>query len=382
MKKSLISIGLFLTIALLGFFSRNLTVDNSRWLPSDDPVEIISNYARNQFDQGEELIVAIHLEQSFFSPEVLNSLINLEQDLKQALPEDEIRHPLNISFLLKNPTGGIDVTNLKKPWKKKQLALEKMQEIFSNSYYSGRYISNDLTSFLFIIRPKMPQKSLEKDHKRSMVHDTVIKKIKQYPLFSQFKMAGEVKLNHELNIQNISELKRLFPLVFLVMMILLGFRYANMKAAFIVAFSALSAALGSFALFSLLDIPLNILTSIVPLLIMAIAVSDSIHIIDRHIHQNCERLKELIRFTWKPCLITSLTTIVGFASFYSSPLVTIKQIAQIGPLSILLAYILIMGSNWSLLYLLKPKIYPLAISNLKSYFRPFPTNRFQELSWF
>ena len=374
MKKGLIAIGLFLTVSLLGHFSRHLTVDNSHWLPPEDPVEELSTYVQNNFDQGEELVVAVHLNQPFFTPDVLKSLMALEKELKEALPEDEIHHPLNISFLLKNPSGSMEVTSLQKPWQKNQLSLDKMRDIFSDSYYHGRYISYDGKSFLLIIRPQLPESSLEQDRKRILVHDTLVKKMKNHPLFARFKMAGEVKLNHELNVQNVSELKRLFPLVFLVMMILLGFWYANAKAAFIVAFSAISASLGSLALFSLLEIPLNILTSIVPLLIMAIAVSDSIHIIDRHIHQKCQHLKELIRFTWKPCLITSLTTIVGFASFYGSSLVTIKQIALVGPLSILLAYILIMGSNWSLLYLLKPDI-PLRNNRLTTLFHRLPFRR-------
>ena len=102
-------------------------------------------------------------------------------------------------------------------------------------------------------------------------------------------MAGEIVLNHQLNIQNITELQRLLPLVFLIIVFLPGIRYKNMAAAFVVTFSALCASLGSFALFSLLDIPLNILTSIVPILVMAIAVSDSIHIIDRYAINQAEK---------------------------------------------------------------------------------------------
>ena len=118
MKNYLIIIGLILIIAIPGYFSRHLSVDNSQWLPQDDPVEILSNYVSESFDQGEELVLAVHLNKPFFSFDVLQDLINLEHDLKQALPNDEIRHPLNISFLLKNPKGGIDVTTLKNLGKK------------------------------------------------------------------------------------------------------------------------------------------------------------------------------------------------------------------------------------------------------------------------
>ena len=350
--------GLFLVMAIPGYLALNLTIDNSHWLPPDDYVEVLSNYVKNSFDQGEELIIAIKLEKEFFSSEVINSLMNLEQSLKKSLPEDQIKHPLNISFLLKKISGNIEITSLLRPYKKKQISLKKMKEVFTDSYYKNRYISSDHKSFLLIIRPTLPKNSLKKELKRSFVHDTVIEILKNNSIFSNFKMAGEIKLNHELNVQNVLELKRLIPLVFIIMIAFLTLWYASLKASLIIAFSAISASFGSFAVISLLNIPLNILTSIVPILVMAIAVSDSIHIINRYIHQKNSQIKELIRFTWKPCLITSLTTAISFISFYGSRLITMKQIAQIGPLSILLAYLLIMGSNSSLLYLLKPQIQP------------------------
>ena len=56
-----------------------------------------------------------------------------------------------------------------------------MQNIFSQSYYHGRYISQDFQSFLIIIRPQLHGDSFEKERKRSIVHDTVREKNSALP---------------------------------------------------------------------------------------------------------------------------------------------------------------------------------------------------------
>ena len=207
-----------------------------------------------------------------------------------------------------------------------------------------------------LISPILEGTSLEKEATRALIHQKAQGLLGQQSLFSDFKMAGEVKLNHELDTQNVAEMIRLLPLIFLFMIIFLGFYYRNLKAIFIVFFSAGLTLLGTLSVFSLISIPLNIISSIVPLLITSIALSDSLHIVNYYAHQRKKHFRELISFTWKPCLITSITTALGFFSFYPSRLITIRELALAAPMAIILAYVLIVGSNWSLLYLLRPTL--------------------------
>ena len=335
----------------------NIEIDNSRWLDADDPVEELKNYVKKEFDQDEELIIAIELDEhsTFFSQEVLDFLTNFEKDLKQKVQIKEIRHPFNISFLLKGDNDTIEVTN----FKESSLSLEEMKEVFQDSYYYGRYISENFQSFLIVIAPKMIGTSAQKDVLRQELQTHMDRILDKYSLFSRFKFAGETKLNHELNSQNAMELKRLIPFIFLLILVLLGLYYRNLKAMFIVSFSAVVTFLGALSIFTLTQTPLSIIGTIIPLLISSIAISDSLHILNYYVHRKLEGgsvMKKVISFTWRPCLITSLTTSIGLASFFQSEMPIVRELALVGPLAILFSYLLIISSNWTLLYLLRPNI--------------------------
>ena len=346
-------------MAVLGVLSSRIIFDNSRWLFPDDPAEILKNYTGEYFDQQKEFIVAISLDRPFFSKEVFLSLIDFEKKLKEKISIKKISHPLNISFLLRDSSDALGPTSLKKRFIKKQSSLDELKDIFRNSFYQGRYMSSDFHSFLVVIVPEPTEDAELRDQRKKELNDTVVGMLKQHAFFSNFKLAGEVKLDHELNHQNILQIKRLIPIIFLFMAVFLGFYYSSFKAFLIVIFSSGLTLVGSISVFYLLGIPMNMLTSIVPLLITAIAISDSIHIIGRYSKESkdsCLDFKKLMMFTWKPCFITSLTTSIGFLSFFNSKLLSIQELSLVAPVAVLFSYVLIMGSNWSLLYLLRPHI--------------------------
>ena len=360
MRKSLFVAAITALTGTLAFFSRGITFDNSQWLPPGDPVEMAKQYTREHFNQREELIVAIQLRESFFAPEVLHALIQLEGDIKERIEVESMAHPLSISFLLRDQkTGSLNMTTLQKQFIQDEMSLRELRQHFAQSYYHGRYLDEKMHSFLLVIRPHLSASGEERRRVRAQLNTVIANLLQSHPLFSQFKMAGEAKINHELDVQNVKALQGLIPVIFGFIIFFLGLYYANLKVIAIVVFSAIITLLGSLATFRLLDVPLNILTSIAPLLIMAIAISDSIHIMGYY--QQLQRssrtvdFKKLMGITWKPCLVTSLTTGIGFFSLFFSQLVTLKQLSFVAPFSILLAYLLILGSNWSLLYLLAPR---------------------------
>ena len=344
---------------LLLFLASKVSFDNSRWLSSDDPAEILKQYSQQQFGQEKELVFAIRINKPFFTEEVLSALNYLDKEIKKDSSIKKATHPLTLSFLLKDKDGTLNVTNLGEQFYDKRISLDELEKIFSESYYMGRYISNNYNSFLLIVKidSSGDQSAVESRQKR--VHDDIASLLNNITLFKDFKIAGEIKLDHELNTQNLLELKRLIPIIFIFMVVALGLYYISLKVFLLVATSATLTLLGSLSTFYLLSIPLNMITSILPLLIMAIAISDSIHIIERYAGESKSpsfNITQLMSFTWKPCLMTSLTTAMGFLSFYKSGLISIQELSLVAPTAILFSYIIIVGSNWGLIYLLNPTI--------------------------
>ncbi|MCY4644622.1 MAG: MMPL family transporter [Bacteriovoracales bacterium] len=357
----------------LGFFATKVSFDNSKWLSDSDPQEVLNRYIQENFNQEDELVVAVLLRQKFFSKPNIEALIRLDQKIKDTLQPKSYSHPLNLSFLFKdNPNdmddegvGHIEVNTFQKQITENKRSLSELEQEFQKSYYRGRYISFDQKSFLILLRP-VGQKTIEGEiQERARLVHGMKTLLKEEPLFQDYKMAGSVKLHDQMDAQNQKELFFLIPIIFLMIVTLLSLYYMNLKVVGIIIFSSLLTLAGAFSLFYFLDLTVNVLTSIAPLLIMAIAISDSIHIINYYIsqkEQNSFQWPSFMKFTWRPCLITSLTTAMGFLSFHGSKIILIKQLSIVASLAVILAYVLIIFSNWSLLYLLAPQISPRKIS--------------------
>ena len=358
-KKIFLSLFLILTLLTLGFWSSKISFDNSKWLSKDDHQEMTEQYIREHFNQKNELVIAIKLQSDFFSAPVFNTLFKLDKKINENLNPELYSHPLNISFIFRDTHDSLIISTFKKEWEEKRKSLSQLKEIFKQSFYQGRYISEDHKSFLLILKFSEKESTQENHLERVRLIEGIKKLLDQEPLFAHYKMAGSVKLYYQMNKENKKELGFLISMALATILILLALYYKNLKVIAIVLFSNLLSLTSSLSLFYFFNLPINILTSIIPVLIMAIALADSIHIINRYIFEkekNIFKWKNFIKFIWRPCFVTSLTTAMGFLSFGNSQIIIIKQLAFIAPAVILFAYLLIIVSNCSLLYILNPKI--------------------------
>jgi len=92
-----------------------------------------------------------------------------------------------------------------------------------------------------------------------------------------------------------------------------------------------------------LGIPLNITTSLLPPLLMVIAVADGIHVLSGYVDElgrgrsRAEALRETLRDVAPACLWTSLTTALGFASLLTVRIESVRIFAAFAALGVLIA---------------------------------------------
>ena len=55
MKKISLSLILLTLLAILSFFATKISFDNSKWLPKNDPQEILKNYIVENFNQKDDV---------------------------------------------------------------------------------------------------------------------------------------------------------------------------------------------------------------------------------------------------------------------------------------------------------------------------------------
>lgn len=91
----------------------------------------------------------------------------------------------------------------------------------------------------------------------------------------------------------------------------------------------------------------NFIISILPAVLMALAIADAVHLISHFIDETKKGLHGYIdtvvissKEVWMPCLFTTLTTAVGFFSFVTSPLRPVFILGIFATLGVLLAFMI------------------------------------------
>lgn len=92
--------------------------------------------------------------------------------------------------------------------------------------------------------------------------------------------------------------------------------------------------------------PLSMMTIMLPTMLLCVCIGDCVHIIaDYHRHRDLgtphfPAMIDTMRECWSPCLVTSLTTMLGFASFLTTDIVPIQMAGLYSAIGVGIAFVL------------------------------------------
>lgn len=143
------------------------------------------------------------------------------------------------------------------------------------------------------------------------------------------------------------DLTVLIPISFgLIVLVLVGL-YRTWRAVVLPIACVVLAVLFTLAVMALTGHALNTITSLLPPLILSVAIGESIHLVaawdDERRRPGAEpvaALEAAVQETALPCLLTSVTTVAGFASFELSPILPIREFGRFASLGTVCAFLL------------------------------------------
>lgn len=168
------------------------------------------------------------------------------------------------------------------------------------------------------------------------------------PLAEEFDFdvyyAGTPVVNVEISRIMENDNQRYFPLIILVITLILLVLFRSFLAPVLaLSVSIISIAL-TFGLMTLMDISLNIVTTILPIFIITIGVTDAIHLLSKSKGESHSETKEALFFKvsrlYRAMLLTSLTTALGFFSLSFTDIVNIRDFGIMVGLSTLIAFMI------------------------------------------
>jgi predicted RND superfamily exporter protein len=180
-----------------------------------------------------------------------------------------------------------------------------------------------------------------------------------------YALAGTTAINAELNRSSKHDVVIFYTLLSL-MLVLFGYlSLRSWKSIMIMLMVVVGSIVPTMGLIALLNIPYNMITVMMPTVLIALSVADAIHVINyfhikRQSNEAPKAAEETIDHMWRPGLWTTLTTIVGFTSLLISTVYPIFQLGLFTSIGILLALLLTLIMVPGMLVAMYPEISPKA----------------------
>ena len=321
-----------------------LRFNNDQWLDPDHPQERALDYLAEEFAPGEQAIVALVEEVSFFTPARMTHMERLEAALEQALGEDLVKSRSALSALTIVDTQDTLETESFQDLKQRGLFRDTaaLQEAFARSPYAGLLLSQDeqvaALELQLDTRGDAPRRSAVMHTIRHTIQNTL------RGTDMGIHLLGGAVLKEALNRKAQEELPRLLAAGGILLGIL---AFAVLRAgASLVLGGALMSLVLSLAVVVLLGHDMTVVALCLPVLVTVIAVADGLHILMRRDYLKGASPGAVMAQMWRPCLMTTLTSAIGFGSFFVSDLLPLKHFGVDALVGISLVYPLILGFFW------------------------------------
>jgi len=310
------------------------TVDNVDYFTLENDPDILFYENFKQIFGNDEFFVIAIKKDPLFTRENLELLKQITNEIEQINGVRKVKSLANV-----NDTIGEDDFFMVRPFLEEipdeSDNLNKLkQSALNNPLYSKNFISTDGKTAAIVVsvyeKPEDPgfRKKLLKEC------DAVLEKYKDRT--GKIFKAGWTITNLYLSQYMKRDIATFIPItyVFITLAVFIFFRNIYLTG---VAVLNISICMGStMGLFPIMGITLNNVTTIVPPIVMALALCDTVHIFS---HLNKELLDQfdnkedalchVLKKVAMPCFLTTVTTAVGFLSLYSNKLGPIKDFAVV-----------------------------------------------------
>ncbi|WP_198262928.1 efflux RND transporter permease subunit [sulfur-oxidizing endosymbiont of Gigantopelta aegis] len=338
---------LLLLLITLGFASqlRHLQIDDDilNMIPTDHPARLLQENIEQQFGLRDLVILAVENPQGAFNVESLariKSLSDYLQSLPEIIAEDVTSLATTDNIVAHNDDLLIRPPLSKLPHNDTQ-AKAVFQEIKDNPLFLNRLVSAD-AKVIAIFAP------LAKNTTRRSVYEQVSQHLAQLAPAKngdQILVSGNVMIEGALGFSMRSDLRRLGPVIIVVLLLLLSIYFKHFKLALLPILTGIISVIWTMGLLSILQIPVYLPTTLIPVMLLVIGITDEVHLIavyknlglneDRH-KSIFNALKKIIR----PIGLTSMTTGVGFVALSFSPILPLKHFGLFTAFGIMVAYFL------------------------------------------
>ena len=346
----------FALTLFFGFQLPNLKLetDVDVYVPDEHPAMKYQDLVDEIFNYRESMVVAVVNEgpDGIFNPKTLARIKRLTEEISQvryviAQRDEDVKSISTMDNII-GTVEGIDVVPLMERIPETREEIEQLKEhLYGNEMFIGWLVSEDRTMALILAMIERGEDKTDDDRVRYAYDE--FKKIveKERDGEDRLYIAGQPVLEATFVDFIIGNLEVMLPIVTAVIILLLYFSLGSLRGIVLPLLVVFAGVIWSMGIMSMVDVPLYDMTTMTPVILMAIGCAYGIHILNRYQEEATsgpDREKKTIVLQtmlsiWPPIVMSSLTTAVGFASLSVSSLTVIRSFGIFTGLGIICALI-------------------------------------------
>ncbi|RLD39871.1 MAG: hypothetical protein DRI86_16250 [Bacteroidetes bacterium] len=338
-----------ITVAITAFFflemKENTTMETNldKYMPQDHPAFIYSDKAENWFNIQDGIIIAVENKNGIYNSETLDTIKKLTKRFQKF---DEInKNDVTSLYNADNIVGTDDGMDVKRFYKRvpntKEKLLSLQENVRKNDMIYGRLVSENEQVTVIIAE-------IGDDVFTPQFYEEILKSAKMSETDDiKIHVAGRPIVEGEMALLGPADMKKMIPIVILVIIVVLFFTLKSVKGTLITIGVVFFSTVWAFGLMATVGIPIYAISTMIPVMLIAIGVADGIHLYS-HLHtyidhnpkaSKLDATKDMISHMWKPVVMTSITTAVGFMSLLTSEVYPVKYFGIFTAFGVLMAMV-------------------------------------------
>lgn len=314
-------VGIAGTGALVTQLERDTSAD--AFIPADNPARLYRDEVRQIFGLADPIVIAIFQSgpAGVFTPEGLQLVDALTWQVTDLPGIDPDRvFSLATENNIRGVADGMEVAPFFDTWPDDQVVADQVwQNVSDFPLYMGTLVANDRSGTL-IIAEVLDERNAEATYKSvaSLVESTAL------PEGVEIHLAGEAAVTGYLGSYIDSDAQRLNPLAAVIITIILFLAFRTLAGAVLPNFIVAGTVLGAVGMMAAAGVPFFVITNGMPVVLIGIAVADSIHIFSAYYEKIADEpdvcpgdaVTHAMLEMARPITLTTLTTIAGFLGLY------------------------------------------------------------------
>ena len=305
-----------------------METDLDKYMPQDHPAFVYSDQAEEWFGINDGIIVAIENQKGIFNSATLDTLKQLTKRLQKM--DEIVKADVTSLYTADNIIGTEDGMDVKAFYKRVPKSEEKLNElkrnVENNEMTFGRLVSLDETVTVIIAE-------IRDDVFTQEFYEEILSLAASYETEDiKIHVAGRPIVEGTMALLGPADMTKMVPIVLLVITLVLFITLRSIKSTLLTMAVVFFSVVWAFGLMASVNIPIYAVSTMIPVMLIAIGVADGIHLYSHlqlflrknHDASKKEATIDMLKHMWKPVIMTSVTTAVGFISLLTSQVYPIK----------------------------------------------------------